>query len=75
MLKHWLMMDLAMEPFFESQMLIQTTAESELDDTLIMWGFKVRVTSLKIYICWIASVTISEVTISEVIGWLVPSAK
>ena len=44
----------------------QTRAESELDDALIMQSFKVRTTSLKMYICWIASITISEV-----ISWLV----
>ena len=63
-------MDLEMELFCESQMLIQTIAESELNDTLIMWDFEVRVTSLKICICWIVFITISEV-----IGWLVFSAK
>jgi len=32
-------------------MLIQTTAESELDNALIIQGFEARVILLKIYIC------------------------
>jgi len=63
-------MDLAIELFWESQMLIQTTAESELDNALIIQGFEARVILLKIYICWMAFVTISEE-----IGCLVSSTK
>jgi len=70
MLKYWLIMDLTIELFCEFQISTQTIAESKLDDTLIMWDFKVRTISLKMHICWIVSITISEI-----IGWLVLSAK
>jgi len=55
------MIDLAIELFCESQISTQTIAESELDDALIIQGFKVRVISLKMCVCWIASITISEI--------------
>jgi len=70
MLKYQLMIDLVMELFCESHILTQTTAKLELDNALIIQGFKVRTTPLKMCICLMASSTISEV-----MGWLVFSIK
>ena len=70
MLKHQLIIDLAMELFCESYISTQTTAESELDNALIIQCFEVRTISLKMCICLMASSTISEI-----IGWLVFSVK
>jgi len=55
-----LMIDLVMELFYESHILTQTTAKLELDNALIIQGFEVRTTPLKMCICLMASSTISE---------------
>ena len=69
-LKHWLIIDLAMEPFCEFHISTQTTAKLELNNALITQGFEARTTLLKICVCLMASLTISEV-----MDWLVFSVK
>ena len=44
------MMFLAKEPFWESQMSTQTTAISDLGDTLMTQGFEASTTSLNKYV-------------------------
>jgi len=46
MLKHLLIRFLALMPFWESHILIQMTAISDLEDTLMMWGLDTNMTSL-----------------------------
>lgn len=70
MLKYQLMIDLAIELFCKFQISTQTIAKLELNNALIMWGSKVRAISLKMCICWIASITTLEM-----INWLVFSIK
>jgi len=45
-LKRWLIMFLAAEPLWESQMSIQTTALSDLGDALMTRGFEAKMMSL-----------------------------
>jgi len=47
-LKYLLMIFLALLPFWVSHMSIQTIAMSNLEETLIMCGFDMRMISLKI---------------------------
>ena len=60
-LKQWFMIAFALDLFYESQTLIQTTAKLEWDEVLIIQGFKVRVILLKICDSLITSSTSSEV--------------
>jgi len=69
-LKHWLIIDLAMELFCEFHISTQTTAKLELNNALIIQGFEARTTSLKMCVCLMASLTISKV-----MDWLVFSVK
>jgi len=62
-LKQWLIMFLAEEPLWESQISTQTTAILDLKDTLITRGFEANVTSLNRCIFLRIPLMKSEVTI------------
>jgi len=55
------MINLAVVPFCESQMLTQITTMSDLGDALIIWGFDASMILLKICISLIMLSIISEV--------------
>ena len=58
-----LIIDLALDPDYESQILIQKMAESELEEALMIFSFDVREILLNICGSFITPKTISEVMI------------
>ena len=61
-MKLWLIIVLALEPLCKFQMLIQMTAELELEIALIIQSLDMRIISLKIYVFLSTFLTKEEVT-------------